>query len=100
MDPFEQIAVRTMVPYSHLLWSACWTGTAAAALGRARAMLRQRERKSPGGNGPGTARLARAYGRLQLVSTLVRDIAGAIDRDDDGLTERWNTALILDEGSG
>lgn len=40
--PFGQVASQTMVPYSHLLWAACWAGIAADALERARAFARQR----------------------------------------------------------
>jgi acyl-CoA dehydrogenase len=54
--PFADVAAETMVPLSHLLWSAVWTGLATAAYERARRMVRARHR-------PGTApdpRLARA----------------------------------------
>ncbi|MEV8637659.1 acyl-CoA dehydrogenase family protein [Streptosporangium sp. NPDC051023] len=39
--PFGQVASQTMVPYSHLLWAACWIGIASDALERARAFARR-----------------------------------------------------------
>jgi acyl-CoA dehydrogenase len=54
--PFADVAAETMVPLSHLLWSAVWTGMAAAAYERARRMVRARHR--PGATAD--PRLARA----------------------------------------
>jgi len=64
--PFAEIASRTMLPVSHLLWSSVWLGIAADAVARARAFLRQHGRA---GNGPpaGMHRLARATSLLQLM---------------------------------
>jgi acyl-CoA dehydrogenase len=56
--PFGDIAARTMVPWSHLLWSACWSGIAADALSRARRYLRKRARSDPDANQPGASHLA------------------------------------------
>ena len=42
--PFADIASRTMLPVSHLLWSSVWLGIAADAVARARAYLRQQGR--------------------------------------------------------
>jgi acyl-CoA dehydrogenase len=68
--PFAEIAARTMVPQSHILWSACWTGIASAALARARL----RARKSAD-DMQLQARLADAAASLQLVRALIRDCA-------------------------
>jgi acyl-CoA dehydrogenase len=94
-EPFEKIMVATMVPYSHLLWAACWLGIAQAAAGRAREFLRARERKSPGSAGTGAAQLAHAYARLQMAGALISDAAHAVDSGGFESAGRWTTALSL-----
>lgn len=59
--PFGDIAARTMVPLSHLLWSGVWVGLATEAVRRAVAVTRQRSR---GAAGPGNPALAQAHARL------------------------------------
>jgi acyl-CoA dehydrogenase len=39
--PFADICAETMVPFSHVLWSACWLGIASDAVRRARALVRK-----------------------------------------------------------
>lgn len=67
LPDFATIAADTMVPVSHLLWGAVWTGIAAAALSRARNYLRAAARRQPGAVLPGAARLMRATGQLELM---------------------------------
>jgi acyl-CoA dehydrogenase len=55
-DAFADVAAATMLPLSHLLWSAVWTGLAAEAFERARRLTRTR--RGPAGR-PET-RLAQA----------------------------------------
>ena len=40
--PFGEICAQTMMPYSHILWSACWLGIATDAVRRARLFVRGR----------------------------------------------------------
>ena len=40
--PFAEICARTLVPVSHVLWSACWLGIATAAVRRAGRCARDR----------------------------------------------------------
>jgi acyl-CoA dehydrogenase len=47
-EPFGDIFACSMVPYSHILWSALWHGIAAGALGKAGAYVRGLARKTPG----------------------------------------------------
>jgi acyl-CoA dehydrogenase len=54
-----------MVPYSHILWSALWTGIAADALGKAREFVRAEARKKPGTVPDKAVRLAKAMVDLQ-----------------------------------
>jgi acyl-CoA dehydrogenase len=57
---FADIAQLTMVPVSHLLWSAVWLGIAADALGRAHGFVRAEAKQKPGTVPAGAARLAEA----------------------------------------
>lgn len=45
---FADSAAQSMVPYSHILWSALWTGIAADTVARAAAYVRGEARKKPG----------------------------------------------------
>jgi acyl-CoA dehydrogenase len=59
--PFGDIAARTMVPLSHLLWSGVWLGLATEAVRRAVAVTRRRSR---GTAAPANPSLALAHARL------------------------------------
>ncbi|MDQ6831681.1 MAG: acyl-CoA/acyl-ACP dehydrogenase, partial [Gemmatimonadota bacterium] len=63
--PFADIASRTMLPTSHILWSSLWLGIATAAMTRARAFVRGEARKSPGAVPPAAIRAAEAVNALQ-----------------------------------
>jgi len=65
--PFADIATQTMVPFSHLLWSACWQGIATDALARARKFLQGKARQQRATSLPGDARLVQASALLQLM---------------------------------
>jgi acyl-CoA dehydrogenase len=66
-EPFAEIACRTMVPVSHLLWSAVWLGIAGDALARAHRFVRAEARKNPGSMPPGAFRLAEAATLLETL---------------------------------
>ncbi|GLY02724.1 MULTISPECIES: acyl-CoA dehydrogenase family protein [Actinoplanes] len=93
--PFDRILRETMLPFSHILWAACWVGIAGSALSRARVFLRRRERAKPGAASAATARLARAYGRLQMAGSMVAAAAEQFDRKAGDRPERWSTDLQL-----
>ena len=65
--PFANIATETMVPFSHLLWSACWQGIATDALARARKFMQGKARQQRATSLPSDARLVEASGLLQLM---------------------------------
>ena len=68
--PFSEIADQTMLPVSHTLWSAVWTGVAADAVNRAKAFFRAQARAKPAPAGsvpPAGMRLAQATGLLQMM---------------------------------
>ena len=64
---FADSSAQTMVPYSHILWSALWSGIASDAIGRAAEFVRGAARRSPGTVPPNAARLARAHVELQAM---------------------------------
>ncbi|MDP9912356.1 acyl-CoA dehydrogenase [Variovorax boronicumulans] len=65
--PFSEIAAMTMVPYSHILWSALWTGIATGAYRKAAAFIRQQARGAPGSMPSGATRLAMLNADLQAL---------------------------------
>ena len=76
---FAEVAADTMVPYSHLLWSAVWCGIARGGLGRAAALVRAEARRIPGTVPPAAVRLAEATAAFQAMRGNVRDLCGWYD---------------------
>jgi acyl-CoA dehydrogenase len=56
--PFRILAAISMVPASHILWSAVWLGIAIDAFDRARRMMQAKVRKDPDGSTAAALRLA------------------------------------------
>ena len=61
---YDKIHAQTMVPFSHLAWSAAWTGIAAAAVMRAQAFVRMAVRNAAGQMPPGAAQYTKASASL------------------------------------
>jgi acyl-CoA dehydrogenase len=78
-DPFADIASRTMLPVSHILWSSVWLGIAAAAVDRARRFVRAEARKNPGVTSPAALRLAELMTVYQQMEALVHGAAASYD---------------------
>lgn len=76
---FADSASQSMVPYSHILWSAVWLGIANDAVARASAFIRAEARKKPGTVPPNASRLAEASMMLQAFRHNV--MAAATDFD-------------------
>jgi acyl-CoA dehydrogenase len=74
--PFADIAARTMVPVTHILWAQVWLGIANAAYDRARAFVRGQARTSPGTVPPSATRLSSLAVELHSMRA---DIAAATD---------------------
>jgi len=74
-DPFADIATRTMLPVSHILWSSVWLGLASAAVDRARRFVRSEARKTPGVTSPAAVRLAELMTIFQQMEEQVRGLA-------------------------
>jgi acyl-CoA dehydrogenase len=71
--PFVEIAARTMIPASHVLWASLWLGVASDAVSRAHAFVRADARRTPGTNPPGALRLAETVADLASLRATVRD---------------------------
>ena len=82
--PYETIHTRTMTPVAHILWSAAWSGIAAAAVDRAQMFLRKAARQGKGQMPPGAAHFTRAQSSLRALTTLVRS---ALRRYDAALAD-------------
>lgn len=78
--PYETIHARTMTPVSHLVWSAVWTGIAAAAVERAQAFMRKAARRNGGQMPPGVAHYAKAASTLAVLRSLVGASVARYDR--------------------
>jgi acyl-CoA dehydrogenase len=65
--PFPRVAVESMVPVSHILWSHLWLGIASDAFDRSRAFVRAAARRTPGQTPPTAIRLSRLMSELSLL---------------------------------
>jgi acyl-CoA dehydrogenase len=86
---YDEISAQTMLPVSHVLWSALWLGIATDAVNRARAFVRDAARKKPGTVPTGATRVAEALATLQTMRAGVYDAARAFDAvadDTDALS--------------
>lgn len=72
-QPYAEISAQTMLPVTHILWSAVWLGIATEAVARARAFIRAAARKSPGTLPPGAVRLAETVAGLHRMRAGVAD---------------------------
>jgi acyl-CoA dehydrogenase len=76
---YGDISALTMVPWSHVLWAALWTGIAADAHARAAAFVRGQARRAPGSVPPSAPRLARLTTQLQAMRHHWQSIAAEVD---------------------
>ncbi len=87
--PFADVSAQTMLPVSHLVWSALWLGIATDAVARARAYVRSEAKRAPGSVSDSSWRLAEAASLLQLMKSNVvaalRQYEAAMS-SEDGLT--------------
>ena len=77
--PYADVSVQTMVPWSHVLWSALWAGIAADAHARAASFVRGQARKNPGHTPPTALRLAELSVTLQALRTHWMQVAAEVD---------------------
>ena len=102
--PFGEIAVETMVPFSHLLWAHVWLGIATAAYDRARGFVRA-QAGDPGTVPPAATRLSGVATELQAMraelaaatdeyAKMIESDAGAANTHTVGYAIRINTLKI------
>ena len=92
---FADSSAQTMVPYSHILWSALWWGIAADAMARAAAFVRVQARKDPGTVPPAAGALAQAMAELHTLQQLWMGCAAAFDALGDARDELMTMAWAL-----
>ncbi len=97
--PYADIHAQTMTPTAHLLWSASWAGSAAAAVERARLFTRKAARSAEGQTPPGAAHFTKAAASLRQLRALVTASLAryeAIADDPAALTAMdFQTAITL-----
>ncbi len=86
---FGEIATKTMVPFSHILWAHVWLGIATDAYDRARAFVRERARTSPGLVPPQAARLSE-------LATLVHRMRSEVE----AATSEYSSILESEDAQG
>lgn len=88
-EPFGEIASNCMVPLSHVLWSAVWSGIAEDALGRSVRFVRAKLRNSTAGPNP---RIGWMHSRSQMIKDSIRQFAADYSREPGapGLPVRAN----------
>jgi acyl-CoA dehydrogenase len=84
---FADSSAQSMVPYSHILWSAVWLGIASDAVARASAFVRADARRKPGTIPPSATRLADASVLLQSLRQSVTGAASDFDAVGDKVEE-------------
>ncbi|HTT86347.1 MAG TPA: acyl-CoA dehydrogenase family protein, partial [Acidimicrobiales bacterium] len=96
-DPFGEIASRTMLPVSHVLWSSVWLGIATAAVDRARRYVRSEARKNPGVTSPAAVRMAELMTVYQQMEALVAGGVRSYEEvyDDAEALERMGFAIAM-----
>ncbi|CAJ8633913.1 acyl-CoA dehydrogenase [Burkholderia pseudomallei] len=88
--PFAQIAERTMVPTSHILWAAVWTGIANDAFLRAHQFFRAQMQKQGGALPPSGRRIADA---LALLQAMQARIDGALRLHEHSASRSWSATM-------
>lgn len=76
---FGDIAAQSMVPYSHILWSALWWGIANDAVAKASTYVRGEARKNPGTVPQTATRLAEVSVQLQAMKHNWQAVAAEFD---------------------
>jgi acyl-CoA dehydrogenase len=91
--PFAAICSQTMVPYSHVLWSACWLGIATDAVRRARLYVRSQMAHGSGVD----RRLADAASLLQEMRASVFQAARTCEGTLDDSASTVGLALEMNQ---
>ena len=98
--PYAAIHMKTMHPFSHVVWNSLWLGIASDALARARVTVRAEARKNPGVTPISATRLAEAdivlFSMRSALQAMIAEydgrlVAGSEDNEpDSGFAIRTN----------
>lgn len=77
--PFAELLADAMVPASHLMWCAVWTGVAMEALAKAQKFLRSQAQRLRGGTPAGAVHLVRAVGKMDMMRARIFLLARQYD---------------------
>lgn len=96
-EAYERIHRCSMLPVSHLLWSAGWAGIAAGAVERAQLFIRKVMRASKGNLPPGAPCATQAYQSLMTLTRLIDSALSDFARRDESALEdmSFQTSLNL-----
>jgi acyl-CoA dehydrogenase len=89
--PFAEIAERTMVPTSHILWASVWTGIANDAFLRAHRFFRAQVQKNKCDYAPAGRRIAVALALLQAMQGRVDNALRLQSKEGRGRS--WSEAM-------
>ncbi|WP_323122774.1 acyl-CoA dehydrogenase family protein [Burkholderia alba] len=88
--PFAAVAEQTMVPTSHILWAAVWTGIAEDAFRRAHQFFRAQTQKAGSALPPSARRIADA---LALLQAMEARIDGALRLHANCTSRTWSASM-------
>jgi acyl-CoA dehydrogenase len=86
--PFAECSAESMVPFSHVIWAALWSGIAAGAVMRAAGFVRSAARKTPGKTPPTAQALAGVAAQLQAMRQQWQTIGREFDALSEGEEQR------------
>ncbi len=95
---FADSSAQTMVPYSHILWSALWYGIAADAMSRAASFVRAEARRKPGTLPATATRLANVSTQMQAMKNNWSALATEFDTitaQSDGMDQLLSMSWAL-----
>ncbi len=93
--PFAEIAARSMLATSHLLWAALWYGIALSAVHKAQAFVRADARKHPDKTPSGAMRVAEAASKLQMMKSMARDGLHRLEQAQGGGDELTSVGFAV-----
>jgi acyl-CoA dehydrogenase len=80
-EPYENIHVRTMVPFAHILWGSVWAGVASAAVARTQSFIRHAMRQSEGKLPPGAPQFTKALSSLRTLRAMLANSMRTYERN-------------------
>ena len=91
---YREIAERSMIPISNVLWSSVWLGIAEAAFATAHKRVQMSDASATLGEIPGSRRLAQTASALQLMRNNVVSTAGDCE-SDHSLTQEYTEERVI-----